>query len=141
MESGSASVVRGRRFFCSDRRASLRGCGRTFSVLLQQQVAAFTVTTLTLLAFVLRVVGGATRKAAWEAVAPPGFHVRSGYRLWQRLAWSQPHWRTQLLRLAPPPPCPSSVPLAGGVAHLRLVFSDDDAFGAFQHALGTPLLP
>jgi hypothetical protein len=109
--------------------------------LLQKHIAGFTVTTLTLLAFVLRVVDGATRKVSWEALAPPGFHIRSAYRLWERLAWAQPHWRTLLLRIAPPPPCQSSVPLAGGVAHVRLVFSDDDAFGAFQHALGTSLLP
>lgn len=64
-ESGSARIVRGRRFFCSSRRAAHRGCGRTFSVLLQHHVTGFTVSTVTLLAFVLAIVGGASRKVAW----------------------------------------------------------------------------
>ena len=49
-ERGSEQVLRGRRFFCSNR--ALRwGCGRTFSVALMNVLTGFVVRTLTLFRF------------------------------------------------------------------------------------------
>lgn len=122
-ERGSGLEVRGRRLLCSSRfRRS--GCGRTFSVLIANVVAGFTVRTSTLLAFLQSVVEGFTRKAAWErlhnlASELPALSLRSGYRLWNRLVTAQSSLRTALCSLAPPPATSDARPVAHTLAHLR----------------------
>lgn len=122
-ESGSGREVRGRRFLCSARfRRS--GCGRTFSILIASVIAGFTVRTPTLSALLDAVVGGITRKAAWERVQSvvserPRLSLRSGYRLWDRLVAAQSSIRTALCELALPPPASDERPIAHTLAHLR----------------------
>ncbi len=133
-ERGSERVVRGRRFFCSNR--ALRfGCGRTFSVALTTVLAGFVVRTLTLLCFALAVLGGLTRRAAWLGVAGGAFSLSSGYRLWRRLQAAQSALRARLSRETPVPACAAREPLAQLFAHFVAVLggSDDaDLFAAFQ---------
>ena len=132
-ERGSERVVRGRRFFCSNR--SLRGgCGRTFSVARTTLLAGFVVRTLTLLSFTLAVLGGATRRAAWLCEARGAFSLSSGYRLWRRLQAAQSALRARLCREAPAPACASREPLSQLLAHVALVAAEGEAdlFAAFQ---------
>lgn len=127
-EIGSARIVRGRRLYCSSR-FRRPGCGRTLSVLLANMIAGFTVTTRTLARFVVAVVAGACRKAAWERAQGAGLSLRSGYRLWARIDRAQSALRTRLCRIAPPPQTRSVLPMAQLVAHLSAIF------GSAEHAL------
>ncbi|MHC4717265.1 MAG: hypothetical protein ACYS5V_09865 [Planctomycetota bacterium] len=139
-EAGPERVIRGRRFFCSNRYRR-RGCGRTFSVLLADRLYGFVVGTRTLWQYLWAVFGGLSRKAAWAHVGA-AFSLESGYRLWQRLSQAQTHIRARLCRHGPPPACSATHPLAQLVAHLRGVFPAADCpFAHFQSHFQTPLLP
>jgi len=133
-ECGSERVVRGRRFFCSNRALRL-GCGRTFSVAIMTVLGGFVVRTLTLLSFAKAVLGGATRPAAWLCAASGALSLSSGYRLWRRLQASQSALRARLSRETPAPACSSRAPWAQLLAHLGAVLSggaEPDLFAAFQ---------
>jgi len=137
---GQEYVLRGRRFFCSNRYRR-RGCGGTFSVLLADVLLGFVVRAQTLWLFFQAVLkGGLSRKAAWERVKGD-LSLESGYRLWRKLLEAQFHIRTMLNRERPPPACSDEAPLAQLLAHLRLVFPATDCpFSSFQHYFQTPLL-
>jgi hypothetical protein len=133
-ECGSEQVVRGRRFFCSNRALRL-GCGRTFSVALTTVLGSFVVRTLTLLSFAKAVLGGVTRRAAWLCAASGAFSLSSGYRLWRRLQAAQSALRARLSRETPAPACGSREPWAQLLAHFEAVLgggAELDLFAAFQ---------
>jgi transposase-like protein len=124
-ERGNEREVRGRRLLCSAR-FRRPGCGRTFSVLLATVVEHFSVRTPTLSTLLELVVGGATRKVAWErlhAGCRAGLALRTCYRLWARLVAAQSHLRTALCRLGPPPATADARAIAQVLAHLRTVIS------------------
>jgi hypothetical protein len=132
-ERSSGEVVRGRRFFCSNR--ALRwGCGRTFSVAVMSVLLGFVIGTLTLFRFAQAVLGGLTRRAAWLREASGAFALSSGYRLWRRLQGAQSTLRSRLSREAPAPLCAAREPLAQLLAHFGAVFGvdDPDLFATFQ---------
>ena len=135
-ERSSERVVRGRRFFCSNR-GGRPGCGQTFSVKLATVLAGFVVRTLTLWCFANAVLGGLTRRSAWLCEVGGSFALSSGYRLWRRLRGAQSALRTRLSREAPAPPSTAREPLAQLCAHLRVVLGADQAelFSAFQISL------
>lgn len=135
-------MIRGRRFFCSNR-GRRPGCGRTVSVLLQMMVATFMVTTALLASFVSRVLAGASRRAAWLVASAGAFSERSGYRLWQRLCHAVTHFRTQLVRRQPPPPSRATEPIGHVVEHIRACSPDakTDFFSAFQSHLQCGMFP
>lgn len=136
---GSDRVVRGRRFYCSNRHRR-PGCGRTFSVLLAGVVSGFMVGAETLSRFVKAVLSGVSRKAAWERLGK--LSLQSAYRLWRRLSEAQPHIKTPLLGLCPPPDCDDREPLAQMMAHMKRALPTTDCpLSAFQWHLQTGLLP
>ena len=139
-ERGSGLVVRGRRFFCSDR-GQRPGCGRTLSVMLQTVLTGFVVRTLTLYCFVQAVQSGLTRRAGWRRAAQGALSLSSGYRLWRRLCAGQSALRARLCRESPAPPSNAREPLAQLCAHLRLVIGEgvSDLFSAFQLRFGRGL--
>lgn len=132
-EHGSETIVRGRRFFCSNR-GRRPGCGRTFSVKLLTIVRGFVVGTLTLWCFTQAVLAGLTRRAAWLREASGALSLSSAYRLWRRLCAAQSGLRTRLCREAPAPNCAASEPLSQLVQHLGVVLGGDEAdlFAAYQ---------
>ena len=100
-EDGVADTLRGRRFFCSNR-GRRPGCGRTFSVLLQQCLAGFLVRTATLACFLLAAVAGGALCVAWTRAARGRFSRSSGYRLWARFCGAVSHLRSAMFdRRAP----------------------------------------
>jgi hypothetical protein len=133
---GAADMVRGRRFFCSNR-GRRPGCGRTVSVLLQMMIAAFTVTTALLASFVASILAGASVRAAWLMASFGVFSERSGYRLWQRLRRAVGHLRSQLLRRQPPPQSQATEPIGQVMEHIRECAPDNtaDLFTVFQRHL------
>jgi hypothetical protein len=140
-EFGEATVLRGRRFFCSNRYRR-RGCGCTFSLLLADVLLGFMVRARTLWRFFQGVLsGGLSRKAAWEQVVSGGFSLESGYRLWYKFLEAQSHMRTLLLRQRPPPDSSTEEPLEQLFAHLHQVFPATDCpFSSFQIQFQTSLL-
>lgn len=138
-ETGQEMLVRGRRFFCSNRYRR-RGCGGTFSVVLSDVLVGFIVRAGTLFAFLQAVADGMSRKAAWERVSG-AFSLASGYRLWRRIRVAQGHIKTLLCRQRPPPDSASSEPLVQLLEHLRCVFpSSECPFASFQRCFQAPLL-
>jgi hypothetical protein len=132
-ERGSSQVVRGRRFFCSNR-GLRQGCGRTFSVALMTVLGGFIVRTLTLFCFAQAVLGGLTRRAAWLREASGAFALTSGYRLWRRLQGAQSALRSHLSREAPAPLCAAREPLEQLLTHFARALGDTepDLFAAYQ---------
>jgi len=137
-EDGSFPVKRGRRFFCSNRHRR-HGCGRTFSVLLDQVLCGFVVRALTLFDFVVAIVSGLALAAAWKRAAAARFSKTSGYRLWRRLRRAQPDIRGRLSCLSRPPPSTAAEPWAQLLAHLRQELGEQ-AFACFQSRLQLDLL-
>jgi hypothetical protein len=119
-DGNGVNTLRGRRFYCSNRRRR-PGCGRTFSVLLSEWLSGFVVSALVLYRFLRAVVSGVTRSAAWTALGT-GMPVRSGYRLWCRTQSAQLNWRFQLNRVASAPSHSGQVPFAQVMAHFECVF-------------------
>lgn len=138
-EHGDQREIRGRRFLCSSRfRRS--GCGRTFSILIATVVSGFTVRTPTISGLLEAVVGGLTRRAAWQrcqasAGDAPGLSLRSGYRIWDRLIAAQSRIRTALSGMTPPPTIADPHPIAQMLAHIRHAISGVGCvFAGFQLA-------
>ncbi len=128
---GQDRIVRGRRFFCSNRFRK-GGCGKTFSVFLADMLLGFIVTTGILWNFLLGIEADRSPKAAWESAAG-NFSIESGYRLLRRLRESQSHLRTFLLKERPPPECDSDNSLVQLIAHFKTVFPLDACpFTQFQ---------
>jgi hypothetical protein len=131
-ERGEELVIRGRRFFCSNR-FRRQGCGRTFSVLISDVLLGFVVRASTLFAFLNGVALGLSRRASWLKVSDGKFSIQSGYRLWRKLQGSQAHIRTILNRERPPPDCVAAEPLIQMLDHLRSIFpSSACPFTSFQ---------
>lgn len=138
-ESGQAQVVRGRRFFCSNRYRK-RGCGHTFSLLLARVMRRFTVCANTLWHYLQSVADGFNKKAAWQQ-SQRGFSVQTGYRLLRRFERSQTHIRTLLCRVRPPPDSDSQQPLTQLVQHFKAAFTSDSCpLESFQLQFQRPLL-
>ncbi len=131
-EKGDGFVIRGRRFFCSNR-FRRQGCGRTFSVSIADVLLGFMVGASTLFAFLNGVALGESRRASWLKVCAGKFSIQTGYRLWSRLRGAQAHIRTTLNRERPPPDCMASEPLIKMLDHLRSIFpSSDCPLASFQ---------
>ena len=120
-ERGQEQVVRGRRFFCSNRYRR-PGCGRTLSVLVATVISRFVVRALTLFRFAREVVLGVTLGVAWRTAREGAFSVSSGYRLWRRLRAAQSTLRSRLCREEAPPACMHSEPVAALLEHFGVVF-------------------
>lgn len=139
-ERGSETVVRGRRFLCSNR-FRRPGCGRTFSVLLAHLLSRCIVGTELLLGFLRQLQGGRAVSAAWNAVATGAFRVQTGYRYLVKLHCRQASLRTRLLQRCPPPVCTSRLPLLQLAAHFERAFEGtENPLGAFQLTPQTPLM-
>jgi hypothetical protein len=137
--TGQERVIRGRRFYCSNRYRK-GGCGRTFSVLLSDMIRGYMVTATILWQFVQAVEKGLGINRAWRSAAKE-FSVDSGYRILRCLKMAQSRLRTMLCRIRPPPYCASKDPLLQLTAHLQTTFPLSSCpFISFQHHFQEPLL-
>ncbi len=138
-ESGHEKVIRGRRFFCSNR-GRRAGCGRTFSVLFSGFLRRHTVPAATLWKFFRGVRRGLSRKASWERLGSP-FTVETGYRLWKSLRKRQVWIRSRLSRDRPPPATDSAEPIFQLLDHLAAIFPHSPCpIAAFQLRFQRPFL-
>lgn len=113
--------VRARRIFCNDRKARGGGCGRTFSVWVEDKVRRSKLTAGCLWKFLNLVVTGGNQLRAIRAIAC-GLTDSAVYRIWQRFARVQTHVRTALANLCPPPAVEDERPAAQTIAHLKAAF-------------------
>jgi hypothetical protein len=120
-DTGGDQVVRGRRFFCSNR-FRRPGCGRTFAVLLAGVLARFVVRLPTLFSFAHAVLAGASRRAAWKATVARAMSLQTAYRLWRRLCKTQVSLRARLCRVCPPPDSTAAEPMAQLLQHMQRAF-------------------
>jgi len=130
--SDKRGVQRGWRFWCSSRRKSHPGCGRSFCVWLGSVLPGHSVSALILSCFLLawsRLNGDVL--AAWER-AKTGFSTDSAYRWIRRLGFNQSEVRTQLCRARPPPPPQRDGILADLFEHLDLALGETNFIEAFQ---------
>jgi len=132
-ERGENGVIRGRRFFCSNR-GRRPGCGRTFSVLLRYFVAQHMVTATCLSRFVAELLEGGPLAEAWAIATDGAFHLRTGLRLWRRLRLSQGRLRRHLCRFGEAPSSMDHRVYTATWAHLAQSFpeNEDQLFAAFQ---------
>ena len=136
---GSKRQVRGKRVFCSNR-WSRRGCGRSFPVLFSFLLKGRMIPAMLVVAFVSKVLEGATRRSAWLSLAH-GFSLESGYRLWADWLDAQSHVRSWLARMGSPPEVGSDGP-SQTWAHLRQVFGNQSCpISAFQEQFQQPFFP
>jgi hypothetical protein len=128
-------VVRGHRFFCSNRHRRA-GCGRTFPVLFSEVLFGFVVRLGTVFRFVEAVAAGLSRWAAWGREVAAAMSLRTAYRLWRRLRAAQVTIRARLCRVCPPPESSSREPLVQLLSHLRRAFpASPSPFAAYQLSL------
>lgn len=135
-ERSSERVVRGRRFFCSNR-TRRPGCGRTFSVKLAAVLTGFVLGTLALWHFVRAVLGGLTRRAAWLREGGSAATQSSGYRSWRRMCAAVSALRVRLSREAPAPASTARDPLMQLAEHLAVVVGagESDPLAAYQRRM------
>jgi hypothetical protein len=131
------TTIRARCIFCSNRQRR-RGCGRTVSVWLANNIRRLSITTRTLLTFLRHAVVG-TIASAIEATRCTRSE-RTFQRIWRRFDRGQSAIRTALFGRGPPPTLPADSarrPAAAHVlAHLRATFPHDDCpIAAFQRAM------
>jgi hypothetical protein len=135
-------TVRGRRVFCSNRRAR-PGCGRTFSVWFADKIRRLSLTTGALWRFLQIAVAGGIL-AASRAIACQ-LSDRTMQRIWKRFDQAQSKIRTALRGRCPPPQLlprppanPAHQPAAQVLAHLETAFPDVQCpIADFQHMLQT----
>ncbi len=133
-ETGSDRILRGRRFFCSNR-GRRRGGGSTFSILVAKFLRRLTLTAATLWRFLLHVRRGAARSSAWKSLGLSRSPT-TPYRLLEKILQNQPRIRTRLSRILPPPPSTSSNPLEQTLLHLERAFPlSREPIVAFQGTL------
>ena len=131
-------TLRAKRIFCSNRRAR-RGCGRTFSVWIADNIRRLSLTTGCLWRFLKRAVAG----SILAAIRAADCHLsdRTWQRIWNHFNQGQSKIRTALSGRCPPPESPaqpSHRPAAQVLAHLQAAFPDAGyPITAFQLATRT----
>jgi hypothetical protein len=112
---------RGCRFCCNNRRGRRKGCGATFSVLFADALRRRQVSAPCLFSFILLVLSGLCRRAAWAELKAP-FSLQHAYRLWHALERRQMALCEMLCRLREPPESSREAPLFQTLEHLSCAF-------------------
>jgi len=126
--------VRGLRFFCSDRYSN-DGCGRTFTVFINNYIPYLTVRATQLSSFFRDLLSARNVHRAWSRSSLP-FSIRSAYRWANRLKENQSDLRA-LAYLAKPDTSVESLPtLTATIHYLSHRFASENCFisALQQHA-------
>lgn len=122
-EASSHRIIRGRRYFCSNRNR-MSGCGLTFSVLLSYILKFSTIRAHSLWRFLQGVLQGQSKQHSFKRLNLP-FALSTCYRLWKRFLKSIPHIRHCLLPLSAIPKTHHSKSFAVTLAHLQFAFPNE----------------
>jgi hypothetical protein len=128
------------RVYCNNR-GKMKGCGRTYPVVLIERMAGYIVTCTTLWAFLLILLQGNTIKDSWKP-ATTRFCPDTGYKLRQAFIRSQSHIRTLLSKLGPPGGLHGATdPVLQTIQQVRYAFSGSSCpISAFQLRFQKPFL-
>jgi len=130
-DGGSKRSVRACRFFCSNR-GRRGGCGRTFPVYFQDVLRRRQVSAPCFWRFILLVLRGMSRRAAWVELEP-SFSLRHFYLLWDLVRRRQTVLREALCRLCAPPDSRREDPMLHFFEHLSCAFPTANCpIGAYQ---------
>ncbi|MCX6923343.1 MAG: hypothetical protein NT154_09070 [Verrucomicrobia bacterium] len=131
--------LRGQRVYCSSR-GQRGGCGQTFSIFLADVLPRHSVTATWLWKLLLKLLAGASLKAAVQSWALP-FALETLYDLRQRLRQRMAVLRPLLCRQQKPPPSSDADPLLHTVRHLAALFPKAACpLQEFQLLFGLPLM-
>ena len=125
--------------YCSSR-GQRGGCGQTFSIFLVDVLPRHSVTATWLWKLLLKLLDGASLKAAVQSLALP-FALETLYDLRQRLRQRMDALRPLLCRQQKPPPSSDADPLLHTVRHLAALFPKAACpLQEFQLLFGLPLM-
>jgi len=123
--------LRGIRLWCSSRRKSHCGCGKSLSITLSTYIPHYTVKTQQLWSFLLEwLLRDNTHQA--HLASQTSFSLESAYRWILRLQEHQPSLRERLIRLRAPPQSQHTCPLKGLLEHLSNALKNGDKLGHYQ---------
>lgn len=124
-------IVRGQRVFCSGR-GQRGGCGKTFPLFLAGVLPRHTFNAALLWALLLKLLAGATIKAAAESLHLP-FSLEAVYGIVRRCRRRQGVGRSFLWREQPAPASGQTDPFLQTLEHLQLTFARHScALAAYQ---------
>lgn len=127
----NGQIVRGQRVFCSDR-GQRAGCGKTFPLFLAGVLPRHTFTAGLLWTLLLKLLAGATIKAAAESLVLP-FSLEAVYGIVRRCRHRLDVVRSLLGREHPAPVSRQTDPFLQTLEHLRETFAQDScALAAYQ---------
>jgi hypothetical protein len=134
---GSKRVVRGYRFYCSNR-GNRGGCGHTYSIVMSSVLRRRQVRAPQLSKFLSLLLCGMSRSAAWSAAASP-FSLQHLYRLFDKLSENQSRLRSLLSSFFSPPDSALQDPILHSLEHLRRAFPEAKCpISAFQNRFQEP---
>jgi hypothetical protein len=129
--TAAGQIVRGQRVFCSDR-GQRSGCGKTFPLFLAAILPRHTFNATLLWALLLKLLRGATIKAAAEILTLP-FSLEAVYGLVRRCRHRLDAVRSFLYREHPAPVSGQPDPFLQTLEHLQQTFAQDScALAAYQ---------
>jgi hypothetical protein len=119
--AAAGRIVRGQRVFCSDR-GQRGGCGQTFPLFLADVLPRHTFNAARLGALLLKLLAGATIKAAAETLRLP-FSLEAVYGIVRRCRRRLEVVRSCLAREHPAPVSGQTDPFLQTLEHLRQTFA------------------
>lgn len=129
--AASGRIVRGQRVFCSDR-GQRGGCGKTFPLFLAGVLPRHTFTAGLLWRLLLKLLAGATIKAAAESLRLP-FSLEAIYGIVRRCRRRLDVVRSRLSREQPAPVSGQTDPFLQTLEHLQRTFAREAcALAAYQ---------
>lgn len=135
----AGQIVRGQRVFCSDR-GQRAGCGKTFPLFLAGVLPRHTFTAGLLWTLLLKLLAGATIKAAAEILTLP-FSLEAVYGIVRRCRHRLDAARSFLSREHPAPVSGQTDPFLQTLEHLRKTFGEEAcALAAYQRHFQRPFL-
>ena len=121
--ANSKEGIRGRRFFCSNRKKR-QGCGSTFSILFYDLLKRVAVGARSLWRFFEALLAGMSQMKAFDFLALP-FSFSTLHRLYRRFKNNQTRLRSRLSSLIKPPPSSlGEEPEHQTLRHLQDAFPD-----------------
>jgi len=113
-------VVKGHRIICSKRRKKHKGCGKCFSIRLNNYMPRLWYHVEKIWDFIVeRVVRLKPIRQRNHAL---GVSLKTAYRLFTRFKRSQTPIRTQLIKITSPPDSTTSLPYYQTIEHLKKAF-------------------
>ena len=126
------AIKRGVRIYCS-KRFRLKGCGRTFSIILAQYIPGHSVDACSLWHFLKACMStGASVLSAREKTLSH-FSEQSAYRWWRNFRMRQTTLRTALAQMRDPPVAPTSGAYGQLLKHIEISLGKDNPIEVFQY--------